>query len=99
MLPQQSRALTGCCCHGSGPHPSAPARRGWDIAAAALSIGLWVFMPKCPICLAAHVALWTGLGLSFGAAAYLRTSLLLAAAVLLFCLVARRISMRWLRRE
>jgi len=54
------------------------------------SIGVWVLMPKCPVCLAAYVALWTGLGLSFATAQYVRWLLLLmSAAALLFVLACR----------
>jgi len=55
-----------------------------------LSLGVWVFMPKCPVCLAAYVALWTGLGLSFGAATYVRWLLLAVSGVLLGWIAARR---------
>jgi hypothetical protein len=48
-------------------------------------------MPKCPVCLAAHAALWTGLGLSFTEAKYVRWSLLLLSGVLLFYLAARKV--------
>ncbi|HVU88242.1 MAG TPA: hypothetical protein VHD36_13060 [Pirellulales bacterium] len=58
-------------------------RRGWEIAAGALSLGIWAIVPKCPICLAAHVALWSGLGLSFAAATLVRWSLLGVSAALL----------------
>ena len=44
--------LTDRCCHGGAAH-SAPARRACEFAAGASSIGVWVLMPKCPICLAA----------------------------------------------
>jgi len=47
-------------------------------------------MPKCPICLAAYAALWTGLGLSLTEAAYLRGSLLLLSGALLAYIVVRR---------
>jgi hypothetical protein len=49
-------------------------------------------MPKCPICLAAYVTLWTGLGLSLAAAAHLRWSLLLLSGALLLYLTLRRTS-------
>ncbi|OWK38283.1 hypothetical protein FRUB_07403 [Fimbriiglobus ruber] len=59
-----------------------------------VSIGVWAFLPKCPICLAAHLALWTGLGLSLTEATYLRWALLILSGVLLLGIVARRIVRR-----
>ncbi len=60
----------------------------------AASIGVWVLMPKCPVCLAAYVALWTGLGLSFATAQYVRSSLLLLSATAMLYLVFRRFARR-----
>jgi hypothetical protein len=105
MLPLEKRVSTVGCCHGSGPRSSqtsspSPAGRAWDIAAGALSLGVWMLIPKCPVCLAAHVALWTGLGLSFAEASYLRWSLLLVSGVLLIYVVVRqRASRFWLARS
>jgi hypothetical protein len=90
MLPQDRRPMTGGCCCGSGGGRSSPPRRGWEIAAGAASLGVWAFLPKCPMCVAAYVALWTGLGLSLAAAAYLRWSLLLVSAAVLIYLVMKR---------
>src|SRR6202451_4875144 len=99
MLPRQSGSLTGGCERGRGGRPqwsrSSPASRpksrsAWEIAAGALSLGVWVLMPKCPVCLAAHVALWTGLGLSFPEATYARWSLLSMSGALLVYLVVKR---------
>jgi hypothetical protein len=57
----------------------------WAAPAAALTL-----VPKCPACLAAYVALWTGIGLSFTAAAYLRWTILGVSIVSLAVLVALR---------
>ena len=35
-------------------------------------------LPKCPMCIAGYIALATGLGVSFNAASYLRSSLLVS---------------------
>jgi hypothetical protein len=79
----------GCrhgCCAGDSPS----SRRGWELAAGAFSFGIWALMPKCPLCVAAHVAVWTGLGLSFTAAAYVRWSLLLSSGLVLFYITLKR---------
>ncbi|WP_143393676.1 hypothetical protein [Fimbriiglobus ruber] len=94
MLPQQDQPVTDRCCHGGASQSSAPTRRGWEVAAGVVSIGVWAFLPKCPICLAAHLALWTGLGLSLTEATYLRWALLILSGVLLLGIVARRIVRR-----
>ena len=65
-----------CCPEPSSSRFSAAARRIADLTGTALpGIGL-LLMPKCPACLAAYVALGTGLGISFTAATYLRTGLI-----------------------
>jgi hypothetical protein len=46
-------------------------------------------IPKCPMCLAAYVAAWTGIGLSFSAATHLRLWLLILSAGLILFLAAR----------
>ena len=77
MLLRKRKALTAdCCACGGGARSTEKSRRGWDIVAGAGSLGLFVITPKCPICLAVYVALWTGLGLSLTAAMYLRWSML-----------------------
>ena len=55
-----------------------------------VSLGVWAFMPKCPMCIAAYVAVWTGLGLSLAAATYLRWSLLLVSSTVLIYLIGKR---------
>ena len=84
------------CCHVADASAVAASesslrRNGFELAAGVLSLGIWALMPKCPLCLAAHLALWTGLGLSFTAATYLRWSLFALSGVLLFYVVLKRI--------
>jgi hypothetical protein len=57
---------------------------GWIVPSAALAL-----LPKCPVCFAAYIALWTGIGLSISAAMYLRASLLVVSTALILFLVVR----------
>ena len=66
-------------------------RRCRKVAAWVLPGALLALMPKCPACVAAYVALWTGLGLSLSAAFYLRSSLLVLCVASLLYLVLQRL--------
>jgi len=57
---------------------------GWIVPSAILAL-----IPKCPMCLAAYIALWTGIGLSISAAIYLRASILVLCVGLILFLAAR----------
>jgi hypothetical protein len=82
--------MSACCNAASGRKPPTWSRRVREIFAWVLPSAVLVLVPKCPACLAAYVMLWTGLGLSFSTATYLRWALLfLCVASLLFLVVNR----------
>jgi hypothetical protein len=82
--------MSDCCDTGSDRLAPTWVRRVREIFAWALPSVILVLVPKCPACLAAHVTLWTGLGLSLSTATYLRWVLLLVCvASLLFLIVER----------
>jgi hypothetical protein len=79
------------CCDAAGDPKTPPwVRRVRESFAWARPSAILVLVPKCPACLAVHVTLWTGLGLSLSTATYVRwMMLLLCVASLLFVIVER----------
>ncbi len=72
-------------------------RRGCDAAGMAAPAILLALVPKCPMCMAAYIALWTGLGISVTGAAYLRSGMLAlcgASAVFWVVVLTRRLMKR-----
>jgi hypothetical protein len=57
---------------------------GWLLPAAILAA-----LPKCPVCLAAYIAVGTGIGLSVSTTAYLRISILIVCSALLIYLFGK----------
>jgi Flp pilus assembly protein TadB len=58
---------------------------GWIVPSAAL-----VLLPKCPACVAAYVALATGIGISLPTAAYLRVAMMVVCVAALVFIAVRR---------
>jgi hypothetical protein len=79
------------CCHPTSTKTATLARRSRDFAAWAFPAAILAMMPKCPACLAAYVAVWTGVGLSISTANYLRISLLILCAGVLLCVLLLRV--------
>jgi len=59
---------------------------GWVLPSITLAL-----LPKCPVCVAAYIALFSGVGISVATATYLRTSLLILCVTVLACLALKRL--------
>jgi hypothetical protein len=68
-----------------------PARRVVEIAAWFLSSITLILLPKCPMCIAAYVALFSTVSISIAAAAQLRAGLLVLSVAVLVMLALRRL--------
>jgi hypothetical protein len=78
------------CCHNA-PRLASHLRRGiafagWIIPSATLAL-----LPKCPVCVAIYVALFSGVSISVTSASNLRTALLILCITALICLVLKRL--------
>ena len=51
-----------------------------------------IVMPKCPVCMAAYVALMTGISISTAVASHLRLGLLIVCLSVLACLAVKGLS-------
>jgi hypothetical protein len=75
----------------AGGHPPSLPRRSLDLSAKVIPVAILAVLPKCPACLAAYVALGTGIGLSLTAATYLRLTLIVVCVASLIFFVAKMI--------
>ncbi len=88
---------TGPCCPaktGAGNEARRPAswlRRVGEFASWIVPSAILTLMPKCPMCLAAYVALVTGLGISLPTAACLRVMLVVLCVASLVFITARQL--------
>ncbi len=62
--------------------------RGVGVVRWAAPGAILAVMPKCPVCLAGYIALWTGIGLSAAAAARFRIAVIVLCIAFLVCLAA-----------
>ena len=76
---------------GGGSRPVSPVRGRFDFAGWIFPSAVLVLLPKCPACLAAYLAMGTGIGLSFSAATHLRIIVIILCAVSLAYFAARQI--------
>jgi hypothetical protein len=83
--------MSACCRAAADPKTPTWGRRVREICAWVLPSALLVLVPKCPACLAAYVALWTGLGLSLSVATNLRWALLSLGVASLLILIVQRL--------
>ena len=91
-IPGDKSMNLDCCCQKNqrtGPHRVRKSF-GWMVPGALL-----VLMPKCPMCLAAYVALGTGLTMSYSSAHILmRAVTVICIGALALCLIRRVVSSR-----
>jgi hypothetical protein len=74
---------------GAVPRPATLARRGLDVAGWVIPGATLALLPKCPACLAAYVAIGTGISLSMSTATYVRTLLMIVCVASLAYVTAR----------
>jgi hypothetical protein len=84
------------CCQpktraGENARRPASRLRGGEIAGWVLPGATLVLLPKCPVCVAAYIALFSGVGISVATATYLRTSLLILCVTALAWLALKRL--------
>jgi len=90
----------GHCCQSqtragdSARRPASRLRRGGEFAGWIVPSVTLALMPKCPVCVAAYVALATGVGISLPTATYLRTTLVVLCVASLVFIAARRLLVR-----
>jgi len=88
-LPGSRANTTGAQAAIRGPRPRTLVQRCLGVGKWIVPGGILAVLPKCPVCLAAYLALGAGLGVSISTAAYLRMILAGACVAWLLYLAAR----------
>ena len=86
------------CCQRT-PRPAPFSKRGREIAAWIIPGATLVLLPKCPMCIVAYVALFSGAGISMACASNLRVALLALCIGTLLFLALRRLGRVMPRKE
>jgi hypothetical protein len=73
-----------------GPRRGTRMRRILQIAGWIVPSGILALLPKCPACIAAYIAIGSGIGISVAAATYLRTALVVLSLASLTYFAASR---------
>jgi hypothetical protein len=89
MRIRKAGAIMSATCCNSGR--ATLARRCVDVAGYVVPASILALLPKCPVCVAAYVALASGLGISVTAASYLRTGVIIACVATLLFVVVRTV--------
>jgi hypothetical protein len=85
--PSSSMGTMKCCKIQTGRRPQ---HRWWHGTSGCVGSGaLLVLLPKCPLCIAAYLTLWTGAGVAMPVATHLRP-----IAAILFCASALFLAVR-----
>ena len=96
-------SVSTCCCRAAsttipGNHASRAVPRRVNLTSWLLPSALLVLMPKCPACMAAYIAMATGLGISLPAAANVRLMLIVLCIASLSLLALRTMHRLYLGR-